>query len=365
VLGDSSTTRRDRVVRTLSAGNHGLGGVVTIQAPDVSVEPQERMPRHTATEGIRLLREMLRIRIVEETLADLYKEQEMRTPTHFSIGQEAVAVGVSAALTAQDVVYSGHRCHAHYLAKGGDLEAMVAELYGRETGSAKGRGGSVHLAAPEVGFVASSAILGQTMAAATGSAWAFAMDRTDRIAVSYFGDGVAEEGIFHECLNFAVVKRVPIVFVCENNGYSTHTPLDVRQPRGVAIWQRAECAGMPAQVVDGNDVFAVRVAARAAVAQARAGKGPMFLECTTYRWREHVGPNWDYDAGYRSKEEVDTWIGRCPVKRATDNLIEAGVCTSTEIAAWREEFQREVASAVTAAKAAPYPLVEHLQDGTY
>src|SRR5919201_5070699 len=178
--------------------------------------------------GVALVGSMMGIRIAEETLAERYKEQEMRTPTHFSIGQEAVAVGVCSALELDDVVYSGHRCHAHYLAKGGSVDALVAELYGKETGSAHGRGGSVHLNAPEVGFIASSAILGQTMAVAVGSARAFVMDAQPRVAVCFFGDGAAEEGIFHETLNFAVVKKVPVVFVCENNLYSTHTPLDVR-----------------------------------------------------------------------------------------------------------------------------------------
>src|SRR5215470_17131963 len=147
---------------------------------------------------------MMRIRRAEETLAERYREQEMRTPTHFSIGQEAVAVGVCAALNRDDVVYSGHRCHAHYLAKGGDLPAMVAELYGKETGCARGRGGSVHLSDPAAGVLASSAILGQTMAVAVGTALAFAMDRLPRVAVCFFGDGTVEEGIFHETLNFAV-----------------------------------------------------------------------------------------------------------------------------------------------------------------
>jgi pyruvate dehydrogenase E1 component alpha subunit len=312
-----------------------------------------------------MLRDMMRIRSAEETLADLYKEQEMRTPTHFSIGQEAVAVGVCDVLRRDDVAYSGHRCHAHYLAKGGDLDAMVAELYGKETGSARGRGGSVHLSAPEVGFIASSAILGQTMAVATGSAWTFAMDRTPRVAVCFFGDGAIEEGIFHETLNFASVKRVPVIFVCENNGYSTHTPLEVRQPKGTTIWERAQCYQIPSQHADGNDVFTVRRAAQEAVEWARAGNGPYFLEFSTYRWREHVGPNWDYDAGYRTKGEVDSWMERCPIKRATRELIAAGVCTDAQVATWQTEIQQQVDHAVAAAKAAPFPSVDHLMDGTY
>src|SRR5215470_11228950 len=162
---------------------------------------------------IELVRSLMRIRRTEETLAERYKEQEMRTPTHFSIGQEAVAVGVCMALNRDDVVYSGHRCHAHYLAKGGDLTALVAELYGREAGCARGRGGSVHLTDPEVGLIASSAILAQTIPVAVGSALAFKMDRQRRVAVTFFGDGAVDEGVFHESLNWAAVRRLPVVFV--------------------------------------------------------------------------------------------------------------------------------------------------------
>jgi TPP-dependent pyruvate/acetoin dehydrogenase alpha subunit len=313
-----------------------------------------------------LLRGMMRIRCAEETLARLYKdEQEMRTPTHFSIGQEATAVGVCAALEPTDVVYSGHRCHAHYLAKGGDLLGMVAELYGRETGCAHGRGGSVHLNAPEVGFVASSAILGETMAVAAGSAWAFQMDGLPHVAACFFGDGAAEEGIFHETLNFAVVKKLPVLFVCENNGYSTHTPLHVRQPAGIQIYERARTYQMPSQLVDGNDVYAVAAAAAEGVAWARQGNGPYFLECTTYRWREHVGPLWDYDWGYRTKEEVDAWMARCPIERAKAALVGDGTCSEADLERWQDAIQQEVDQAVLAAKASPFPRIEDLLVGTY
>lgn len=315
--------------------------------------------------GRRLLGEMIRIRRAEETLAELYPAQEMRTPTHFSIGQEAVAVGVCAALQATDALYSGHRCHAHYLAKGGDLDAMVAELYGKETGCARGRGGSVHLSDPAAGVLASSAILGQTMAVAVGTALAFAMDGLPRVAVSFFGDGTVEEGIFHEALNFAVVKKLPVLFVCENNGYSTHTRLDVRQPATVTIQARAAAYGMPSHAVDGNDVFAVYEAARGAVAHCRSGAGPSFLECATYRWREHVGPLWDYDKGYRDKAEVDAWIARCPIQAATRRLVGEGACTQADVDAMTGASQDAVNRAVAAAKAAPFPAVEDLTLGTY
>jgi len=312
-----------------------------------------------------LLRQMIRIRCAEETLADLYAEQEMRTPTHFSIGQEAVAVGVCAALRRDDVIYSGHRCHAHFLAKGGSLPGLVSELYGREGGVARGRGGSVHLAQPDVGMIASSAILGQTIAVAVGSAWAFAMDRVPRVAVAFFGDGAVEEGVFHESLNFAAVRKVPVLLVCENNLYSTHSPLSVRQPAGIAIHERARAYGIPARHVDGNDVLAVYRAAEQAVAYCRGGAGPCFLECATYRWREHVGPLWDYDRGYRSKAEVDAWVARCPIKRLAEHCLARAICTADELESWRRECQQEVAEAVAAAKRSPFPSGADILQGVY
>lgn len=314
---------------------------------------------------VALLGRMLRIRCLEETLAERYKEQEMQTPTHFSIGQEATAVGVCAALEQQDVVYSGHRCHAHYLAKGGPLLGLVGELYGKEIGCAKGRGGSVHLNDVRCGVIASSAILGQTIAVAVGSAWAFSLDRSGRIAVAFFGDGAVEEGIFHESLNFAGVRKVPVLFVCENNLYSTHSPLAVRQPAGIQIFERARSYGIPTRQVDGNDVTAVLQTAGEGVEWCRSGKGPYFLECLTYRWREHVGPLWDYDAGYRTKTEVEQWMARCPIKRLSERLLAEGVCTQEELRRLRQDLQQEVDQAVSVAKESLFPSVERLLEGTY
>jgi pyruvate dehydrogenase E1 component alpha subunit len=223
----------------------------------------------------------------------------------------------------------------------------------------------VHLNDAEAGFIAASAILGQTMATAVGSALAFRMDGVDRVAVTFFGDGTVEEGIFHESLNFAVVKKLPVLFVCENNGYSTHTPLPVRQPASVPIHVRAGSYGMPSSRVDGNDVFAVFAAAHQAVEASRRGDGPSFLECVTYRWREHVGPLWDYDQGYRTKAEVDEWVGRCPIARATRRLCDDGLSTADEIDGMTRESRDEVNRAVASAKAAPFPDVENLTAGTY
>ena len=309
-----------------------------------------------------LLRRMIRIRCAEEVLGDVYRdEQEMRTPVHFSIGQEATAVGVCAVLADTDLVYSGHRCHAQYLAKGGDLVGMVAELYGRETGCTRGRGGSVHLADEPAGFAASSAILGEMISVATGAAWAFALRGEPRVAATFFGDGAAEEGVFHESLNFAALGKLPVVYVCENNGYSLSSPLRARQPSGVEITGWARGYGIPAMLVDGNDVAAVRDAACEAVAWCREGKGPYFLELTTYRWREHVGPNWDG----RNQSEVDSWVRRCPIRAATEAVRATDADIDTAVARWHTEFRAEAYEAIAVAKASAFPAVSGLLDGVY
>ncbi len=321
----------------------------------------------TGKDATTLLREMIRIRTAEETVARLYPEQEMRTPTHFSIGQEAVSVGVCQALEITDVAYSGHRCHGEYLAKGGSLLGMFAELYGRVDGCCKGRGGSVHLNAPEVGLVASSAILGETIATAVGSAWAFKMDGVSRIAVTFFGDGVTEEGIMHESLNFASVLHLPVIFVCGNNGLSTNTPLSVRQPRGHEIWKWAAGYGIASALVDGNDVFSVYEGAQKAVEHVRAGKGPYFLEATYFRARVHVGFETDEmkKFAFRSKADVEAGLALDPIARATRKLVADGVCTEADVNDWTATYLRELDDVVAAAKASPYPSTDDLLVGTY
>lgn len=314
----------------------------------------------------RVVRDMLRIRCVEEVVADLYRdEQEMRTPTHFSIGQEATAVGMCAATRPDDLVYAGHRSHAPYLAKGGDLRAMIAELYGKETGCARGRGGSIHLVDRAVGFAGSAAILGEMISVAVGAAWSFALSGQSRVALTFFGDGATEEGVFHESVNFAAVHRVPVVFVCENNLYSISSPLGQRQPAGTTITGRVAAYGVWSRAVDGNDVFAVRAAAREAVRRCRDGVGPAFLELHTYRWREHVGPGWDHDHGYRSKEEIDWWVARCPIRRAVEAVRPAEPHINDWVREWDAKFRAEANEAAALAKAAPWPQVVSLRHGAY
>jgi len=320
------------------------------------------------TEEIALYRAMLRIRRTEEILADYYKtEQEMRTPTHFGIGQEAVAVGVCNALRQNDVIYSHHRCHTHYLAKGGDLYGMVAELYGKADGCSGGRGGSVHLTDRRVGVIATSAILGETVPVAVGSALAFKMDKVDRVAVTFFGDAVFEEGVIYESFNYAALNNLPVLFCCENNMYSTETPLNLRRKDGTAFIDRVKSFGIHAELVDGNDVAAVRETTRVAVDRMRRGEGPSYIECATYRWREHVGPHFDHDLGrrYRSKAELDEWVARCPLKTSEARLTAAGVAGAGDFANWRTEAEAEVQAAVKAAKAAAWPATDTLLHGIY
>ena len=303
----------------------------------------------------RLYRELTRIRLIEEKIVELYPEQEMRCPVHLSIGQEAVPVGISAHLRKDDQVMSGHRSHAHYLAKGGSLRAMYAEFYGKATGCASGRGGSMHLVDLDAGVLGSVPIVGATIPIGVGAAWAGRMRGTDQIFVVYFGEGATEEGVFYEAINFASLKKLSVLFVCENNLYSVYSPMSVRQPEGVAVYEKAKAHGVPVRYGNGNDVMEVHRIAREAVNFVRAGNGPMFLEFETYRWREHCGPNFDNSLGYRTEAEFDIWRKRCPLDSFEAQLLGDGVVSPEQSAEIRREIQSEIEDAVAFAKGSPYP----------
>jgi len=298
--------------------------------------------------------QMARIRRAEEAIVALYPEQEIRCPTHLSIGQEAVAVGVCQALRDSDAVLSGHRCHAHYLAKGGSVRGMFAELYGKATGCCGGKGGSMHLASPETGMLGASAIVAGTVPMAVGAALASTLRSTDDVAVAFFGDAAVEQGVMHESLAFAALRALPVLFVCENNLYATLTPLSQRQV-SADIWPRAGAHGLASVGVDGNDVVAVYEAATAAVARARRGEGPTFIEAKTYRWREHVGPNFDTDMGPRTQAELDGWIARDPIASLARTLEARRILTADARASIDAVLEAEVADAVSFAKASPFP----------
>ena len=257
---------------------------------------------------------MLRIRLVEESIANKYSEQKMRCPTHLSIGQEAIAVGVCANLTSQDQVLSTHRAHAHYLAKGGCLNSMMAEIYGKASGCSKGMGGSMHLIDTSVGFMGSTAIVANTIPVAVGLALEKKLTRKKSIACVFFGDGATEEGAFYESVNFAIIHSLPILFICENNLYSVYSGLEVRQPVDRKIYKMARAMGISAQHGNGNDVEEVARKVKHAKTMILKSGGPQFLEFDTYRWREHCGPNFDNNIGYREESEFLKWKKKDPLK---------------------------------------------------
>ena len=266
-----------------------------------------------------LQRSMLRIRLVEESIANKYSEQKMRCPTHLSIGQEAIAVGVCSNLTNEDQVLSTHRAHAHYLAKGGCLNSMMAEIYGKVTGCSKGMGGSMHLIDKSVGFMGSTAIVGNTIPVAVGSALAMKIKNKKSLSCVFFGDGATEEGVFYESINFAIVRNLPVLFICENNLYSVYSGLEVRQPKERRIFEMVRAAGIEANHGDGNNVLEVSSLVKAAKDKILLGEGPQFLEFDTYRWREHCGPNYDNDIGYREEKEFLEWKKKDPLKDVFEN----------------------------------------------
>ena len=261
----------------------------------------------------KLFESMLRIRLVEESIANKYSEQKMRCPTHLSIGQEAIAVGVCANLTSQDQVLSTHRAHAHYLAKGGCLNSMMAEIYGKASGCSKGMGGLMHLIDTSVGFMGSTAIVGNTIPVAVGLALEKKLTRKKSIACVFFGDGATEEGAFYESVNFAIIHSLPILFICENNLYSVYSGLEVRQPVDRKIYKMVRAMGISAQHGNGNDVEEVARKVKHAKTMILKSGGPQFLEFDTYRWREHCGPNFDNNIGYREESEFLKWKKKDPL----------------------------------------------------
>src|SRR3989338_3416846 len=253
---------------------------------------------------------MLQIRKVEEKIDELNEAGKVKCPTHLYIGQEAVAVGVGHNLLQKDYVFSTYRGHGHYLAKRGNLKKMMAEIIGSEKGCCVGRGGSMHIVDPSVNFMGTSALVGGCLPMAVGTAWASQMKNEKRVTVVFFGDGAVEEGVFHESMNFASLKKLPVIFVCENNFYAVNSPIEARQPLGADIYKRAEGYGMKGYLVDGNNVLDVNKCAKEAISEARNGKGPSLLEARTFRWCVHVQ---HYNETLKRKEELIHWHKRCPI----------------------------------------------------
>jgi TPP-dependent pyruvate/acetoin dehydrogenase alpha subunit len=303
----------------------------------------------------RLYRKLLLTRRFEEVVADIYPTDKIKSPVHLSIGQEPIAVGVCDALRADDVVSGTYRGHAAYLAKGGDAKAMMAELFGKDSGCARGKGGSMHLVDMAHGVLGSSAVVGSTVPIAMGYAFALKREGRGRVVAAFFGDGATEEGVLWESLNFAALHKLPILFVCENNGYAIHEPIEKRWAVHDLI-AKVRAFGLPASRIDGSDVVAIRAAAASAVVPMRAGAhGPSFIECMTYRWREHVGPDADFDAGYRSRAELEPWAAADAVARVGAMI---GPATRHRI---ESEIERQVRDAVSFAEQSSMPALSELK----
>lgn len=295
-----------------------------------------------------LFRQALLIRLFEEKVIELYPSDRIQSPVHLSIGQEAVAVGVCHNLEKTDLVFGNYRGHAFYIAKGGGLKEMMAELYGKTTGCGRGKAGSMHLAAPEVGFMGSSAVVASTIPHAVGAAWAAKFQNRRQVSVAVFGDGATDEGVYHESLNFASLQQVPVLFLCENNGLAVHSPHHRRQAYSIA--EHAKVYGLPVERISaGYDFVEIATKVGSLVDAIRADGKPRFVEITTFRYKEHVGPGDDFNQGYRSSADFEAWKKSDPLCQDT-----------ASVAKFRAGVQAEIDAAVAFAESSPWPGAEEL-----
>lgn len=299
-----------------------------------------------------MLREMMLLRAFEEKLEELYQRKVMFGSTHSYRGQEAIAVGVCSALQATDLIASYHRGTGHLIAKGADLYTLLCECMGKEEGYSKGRGGKMHMGDMTFGFIGNTGTVGGTVPTATGAALAAKVRGSKEVVVSFFGDGAANQGVVHESMNLAGIWKLPVIYVCENNQYA----MTVSFEKSVAIKhlsERGAAYGFEGKTVDGNDVEAVYEATRSAASKARSGGGATFLECVTYRWDGHFGG--DPGTAYRSKEEIEAWKRKCPIKRLKEELIQAGSLTEEDSQRMAKEVYARLEEVARRAEAAPLP----------
>lgn len=310
----------------------------------------------------RLYKKMSLIRRLELRLAEVYHTDVVKSPVHLSVGQEAIAVGICDPLQADDIVSNTYRCHATYIAKGGDINEMMAELYGKATGCAGGKAGSMHLVDIKRGIMGSSAVVGTTIPVATGYALAMQMEAEmtgkQRVTVSVFGDGATEEGCFHESINFAALRKLPILYVCENNRLAIHTPIEKRWATE-RLCERVATYGIETHKINDDDVFKMRDTVSYAIAKIREQSGPIFIECSTYRWLEHVGPRDDHDDNYRDLNEYRHWKEHDQIARL------AGMLDKDTVTRLENEITMELAAAEKFAEQSPYPANEELYSNVY
>jgi len=314
---------------------------------------------------LNLFRQIYRIRSVEEEIANRYPQGKMRCPVHLSIGQESIPAVFAETISVRDFAVSTHRDHAHYLAKGGDLNAMIAEIYGKSTGCANGKGGSMHLIDLNVNFMGSSAIVGNSIPVGIGLALSAQIKETDQISCIFLGDGAIEEGVFYESVNFAAVRNLPVLFICENNLYSVYSPLSVRQPRGRSIAKMVEAIGINSASENGNNILACQELMKSAINHVRAGNGPYFLEFSTYRWREHCGHDFDNEIGYRTQDEFLEWQAKDPLIFLESSLLQAQPNFSKQIEIIKSEINIEIQAAFKFAETSAFPLQSEAYQGVF
>lgn len=307
---------------------------------------------------------MLRIRRVQERIDSLYLQDEMKTPVHLCIGQEAVAVGFCSALDRDDYISSNHRSHGHYLAKGGDLNALIAELHCKKDGCSKGFGGSMHLVDVSVGHIGSSSIVGGGISIGTGLGLAIQMKAKNRVSTVFFGDGAADEGVLYESLNFAMLKKLPVVYVLENNQWSVCSHVSARKA-GDNIFHQADPQLLLTRKIDGNNILTVYETACEAIERARQGFGPSFIECETYRILGHAGCEAQDSEGYRDRKEVEAWKNKCPVDSFQNTLLSEKVLTPDGLVAMENKIAVEIDEAFVFAQESPLPEGEDLQKNLY
>jgi pyruvate dehydrogenase E1 component alpha subunit len=313
-------------------------------------------------ETLRLMLErMLKIRHFEERVKDLFAAGELPGFVHLYLGQEAVAVGACTALRREDYITSTHRGHGHIIAKGGEMKYMMAELFGKATGYNKGKGGSMHIACPDLGILGANGIVSGGIPIATGAAMSAKLRKSGQATVCFFGDGAANEGAFHESLNIAAAFDLPIIYVCENNLYAVGTrQSDVRKIEDIS--DRGAAYGMPGLAIDGNNVVGVYETVKQAVERVHAGEGPTLIECKTYRWRTHFEGEPD---NYRPPEEVAAWLKREPIGIFRKLLLQQGVLTETEACVIEEAVKQELEEAVAFARQSALPEPETALQGLW
>ena len=314
---------------------------------------------------VKLFEQVFRTRSVEEEIAKRYKFGKMRCPTHLSIGQEGVSAALSLIMRKKDFAVSSHRAHAHFLAKGGSLKKMISEIYGKETGCSGGKGGSMHLVDLKSNFMGSTAIVGNTIPVGVGLGLSSIIKNKNQFSFIFFGDGAIEEGVFYESVNFAAVRELPVLFLCENNKYSVYSSLSVRQPQGRHIWKMVEAMGVKSVHLSSVDAEGFTEKLTSLVEEIRQTKRPLFIETDTYRWREHCGPNFDDELNYRPPEEAEKAREVDPLNVLTQKLINQQQLSDSLILEYEAKVKAEIESCMDQARRAPWPDYNHLEELTY